>query len=82
MKQLAIEDMIFFLPRETNSLGASTLIKTEDGEYHALYMDSDGALTLKETQMFPPKSIEEVKTKRWYETLYGTLKHGNGGFVG
>lgn len=72
MKQVAIEDLIFFLPRGTNSLGASTVIKTEDGKYHALYMSEDGALTLKETEMFHPKSIKKVvienneQANRWY----------------
>ena len=87
MKQVAIEDLIFFVPRETNSLGASTVIKTEDGKHYALYMSEDGALTLKETQMFHPKSIkkveaEVVRSKSWIERMYGTLRHGKGGFSG
>lgn len=61
MKQVAIVDMIFMCPPDKNSLGASTLLQTEDGKYHALYMDSNGALILKETQMYHP----------WYDFFRG-----------
>ena len=60
-KQVAIADLFFFCPRDKNSLGASTLFQTEDGKYYALYMALDGALRLREAQVFHPKSIKKVE---------------------
>lgn len=81
-KPFEICDIIFLSPRESNTLGVGTLFQTVDGKYYGLFMEPDGTLRLKETQIIKTISLEPypdeeankkaVKPKpKWYHFFVG-----------